>query len=106
MSAKFGDPDWFSAENLAAGASAAVDAEDRAWAAYAAVMAHILGSAGLKPGPPYTHTLVPPEPAGELEDGTPVYPEPGPSCTMTERIEITAEFCQCPACRAERCEPS
>jgi hypothetical protein len=37
-----------------------------------------------QPGPPYTHTLVPPEPIGELEDGTLVYPEPGPVLTLTE----------------------
>lgn len=28
---KFGDPDWFSAENLAKRASAAADVENRAW---------------------------------------------------------------------------
>jgi hypothetical protein len=65
--------------------------------------------------------LVPPEPIGEDEDGNPLYPEPGPSMTLTERpladvvaeagfrppaqrIEITADFCQCPACREARCE--
>ena len=31
-----------------------------------------------EPGPPYTHTLVPPEPIGEDEDGNLIYPEPGP----------------------------
>jgi hypothetical protein len=66
-----------------------------------------------QPGPPYTHTIVPPEPVGVDEDGNLIYPEPGPSYTLTAgeirppgpRTEITADFCQCPACRAERCEP-
>jgi hypothetical protein len=105
VSARFGDPDWFSAGNLAARASAAVDAEDQVWAAYAGVMANILGSAGTEPGPPHVHTLVPPEPIGWDEDDNPVYPEPGPAYTLTERTVITADFCQCPDCRAERCEP-
>jgi hypothetical protein len=35
-----------------------------------------------QPGPPYTHTLVPPEPIGEDEDGNDIYPPPGPSFTM------------------------
>jgi hypothetical protein len=34
-------------------------------------------------GPPYVHTLVPPEPIGWDEDGEPVYPEPGPAVTVT-----------------------
>ena len=37
------------------------------------------------PGPPYVHTVVPPEPIGEDEDGNPLYPEPGPTMTLTER---------------------
>lgn len=37
-----------------------------------------------EPGPPWTHTLVPPEPIGEDEDGNPVYPEPGPAFTLTD----------------------
>jgi len=73
------------------------------------------------PGPPYTHTIVPPEPIGWDDDGNPLYPEPGPGMTLTERpladvvagagfrlpaqrIEITADFCQCPACLEGRCE--
>lgn len=35
-------------------------------------------------GPPWTHTVVPPEPIGEDEDGNPVYPEPGPTHTLTD----------------------
>ena len=38
-----------------------------------------------EPGPPWTHTLVPPEPTGQDEDGNPLYPEPGPAMTLTER---------------------
>lgn len=38
------------------------------------------------PGPPYTHTLVSPEPIGEDEDGNPVYPPPGPTHTLTEQL--------------------
>jgi hypothetical protein len=113
MSAKFGDPDWFSAENLAARASAAVDAEDRAWTAYGQVMANIIGSAGTEPGPPYTHTIRPPE-VWYSRSGKVVYRPPmAPAFTLTTgeirppgpRTEIMADFCQCPACRAERCEP-
>ena len=82
-----------------------------------------LGPAFLpEPSPPYVHTFKSPEPVGWDDDGNPLYPEPGPSYTLTKRpaadvvreagfgpvpgrIEVTAEFCQCPACRAERCEP-
>jgi len=133
------------------------------------------------PGPPWTHTIVPPEPIGWDADGNPLYPEPGPAATLNgegtrrsapvlldmdedrcpgcgeliadvpaghswavsletgawscrdiepepgpavtpterpladvvaeagsrppaQRIEITADFCQCPACREGRCE--
>lgn len=35
------------------------------------------------PGPPWTHTMLPPEPTGEDEDEYPVYPEPGPAFTFT-----------------------
>jgi len=38
-----------------------------------------------QPGAPYTHTIVPPEPIGEDEDGNPVYPEPGPAHTLDRR---------------------
>jgi hypothetical protein len=120
------------------------------------VLHSILGGSEPEPGPPWTHTIVPPEPVtltssdpepppgtvvrddcgvtweryGEDEgnywlrvdgdgDSDPeswtkiagnygpvtVIEEPGPAFTLTERIEITAEFCQCRACRAERCEP-
>ena len=34
--------------------------------------------------PPYVHTIVPPEPIGEDEDGNLLYPEPGPAMTLTE----------------------
>lgn len=37
-----------------------------------------------QPGPPYTHTIVPPEPLYWDDFGTPVYPEPGPAYTLTE----------------------
>ena len=82
---------------------------------------HNLLNPASAPGPPWTHTIVPPEPIGWDEDGNPLYPEPGPAVTLTERpladvvaeagfrppaqrIEITADFCQCPACREGRCE--
>jgi hypothetical protein len=85
-------------------------------------LANMLGAGDPEPGPPYVHTLVPPEPIGYTGDGDPIYPEPGPAYTLTERpiaevvaeagfgpvperIEITADFCQCPACREARCEP-
>ena len=44
----------------------------------------MLGGTEPEPGPPYTHTIVPPEPIGEDEDGNPLYPEPGPAFTLTE----------------------
>jgi hypothetical protein len=69
------------------------------------ILQNMLGAPESQPGPPCTHTIVPPEPVGWDEDDNPIYPEPGQTHTLTERIEITADFCQCPACRAERCEP-
>ena len=45
----------------------------------------LFGGTDPRPGPPYVHTLVPPEPIGWDDDGNPVYPEPGPSYTLTER---------------------
>ena len=48
-------------------------------------MHNILGGTEPPPGPPYVHTLVPPEPIGEDADGNPLYPEPGPAMTLTER---------------------
>ena len=50
-----------------------------------AFLASLYGDPEPEPGPPYVHTIVPPEPIGELEDGTLIYPEPGPAYTMTER---------------------
>ena len=38
-----------------------------------------------EPGPPWTHTFTSREPAGEDEDGNPLYPPPGASHTFTER---------------------
>jgi hypothetical protein len=96
---------------------------DQFWPDVAGEVLHnILSGGGPAPGPQYTHTIVPPEPIGEDEDGNAVYPEPGPAYTLArrpladvvreagfgpvpERIKITADFCQCPACRAERREP-
>ena len=115
-----GDPGWFSEESLRERASVVADVEAWAWGNLGEIM-HGLLNPEPEPGPPYTHTIVPPEPIGWDEDGTPVYPEPGPAVTLTERpladvvaeagfrppaqrIEITADFCQCPACREGRCE--
>lgn len=86
------------------------------------LLRNMLGGADPEPGPPWVHTLVPPEPIGYTDEGEPVYPEPGPAYTLVKRpvaevvaeagfgpvpgrIEVTAEFCQCPACREARCEP-
>ena len=49
-----------------------------------AFLHNMLGGTEPEPGPPYTHTLVPPEPIGEDEDGNLLYPEPGPAFTLTE----------------------
>lgn len=43
----------------------------------------LTGGASSEPGPPYTHTIVPPEPIGEDEAGNPIYPEPAPAYTLT-----------------------
>jgi hypothetical protein len=59
------------------------EAEEWAWQALGQVM-HSLLNPEPAPGPPYVHTLVPPEPIGEDEDGNPVYQPPGPVCTLTE----------------------
>jgi hypothetical protein len=54
-----------------------------AWPDGAGGFLHNLLSPVTPPGPPYTHTIVPPGPAGWDEDGTPIYPEPGPAYTLT-----------------------
>ena len=71
-----GAPGWFSDENLRKRASVAAEVDAWALSNLAEIMRSIASD-----------------------------PEPGPAVTLTERIEITADFCQCPACRAERCEP-
>ena len=116
-----GGPGWFSAEEMRKRATIAADVEAWAWGNLGEIMRGLLNPEP-EPGPPYTHTIVPPEPLYYDDFGTPVYPEPGPAMTLTERpladvvaeagflppaqrIEITADFCQCPACKRERCEP-
>ena len=54
-----------------------------AWPALGEIMHNILGGTP-EPGPPYTHTIVPPEPLYWDDFGSPVYPEPGPAMTLTE----------------------
>ena len=78
-----GAPGWFSDESLRKRASVAADVEAWAWDALGEVMHAILNPAST-PGPPYTHTIVPPEPIGEDEDGDPLYPEPGSAMTLTQ----------------------
>lgn len=114
-------PGWFSGEALRKRGAAVPEIEERAWASLGAFMAALLGPPP-EPGPPYVHVFAPPEPIGQDEDGNDIYPEPGPALTLTrgpagdvvaeagfvpapERAEITADFCQCPACREARCEP-
>ena len=46
---------------------------------------NLLGDLEPRPGGPYVHRFKAPEPAGWDDDGNPVYPEPGPSYTLTER---------------------
>jgi len=77
---------WFSEEALRKRASAVADLETRAWEALGHVMHNVLNPEP-PPGPPYTHTIVPPEPIGEDENGNPLYPEPGPAMTLTEASE-------------------
>jgi len=115
-----GAPGWFSGEEIRK--RAALIAEVDAWAldGLAEIMRSLIADQQ-RPGPPYVHTIVPPAPVGWDEDGDPLYPEPGPAMTLTERpiadvvaeagfgpvperIEVTADFCQCPACREGRCE--
>lgn len=59
------------------------EAEDRAWQALGQLMHNLLNPEP-PPGPPYTHTIVPPQPIGEDEDGNDIYPEPGPAYTVRE----------------------
>ena len=66
--------------------------ESWAWPALGEVMHNILGGSEPEPGPPWTHTIVPPEPIGE--DGNPLYPEPGPAMTLTEDSPYRAEVVQ------------
>jgi hypothetical protein len=55
---------------------------------------NILGGSEPEPGPPYTHTIVPPEPAGWDEDGNPVdpEPEPGPAFTVSDRAAVSERY--------------
>ena len=76
-----GAPGWFSDENLRRRASAVADIEAWAWGNLGEVMRGLLNPEP-PPGPPYTHTIRPPEPIGWNEDGEPVYPEPGPAFTF------------------------
>jgi hypothetical protein len=55
-----------------------------AWPDGAGEFLHNLLSPVSTPGPPYTHTLVPPGPIGWDEDGNPLYPEPGPAFTVSD----------------------
>ena len=59
-----------------------------------AFLHNMLGGTEPEPGPPYTHTIVPPEPIGEDEDGNPLYPEPGPAMTLTDDSPYRAEVIQ------------
>jgi hypothetical protein len=47
-----------------------------------AFLASLYGDPEPEPGPPYVHTIVPPEPIGEDEDGNLIYLEPGPAFTL------------------------
>jgi hypothetical protein len=62
------------------------DPAEAAYALAADAMGHFL--AGLlapvsEPGPPYTHTLVPPEPEYD-DEGNEVWREPDPAFTLTD----------------------
>ena len=82
--------------------------ESWAWPALGEVMHSILGGSDREPGPPYTHTIVPPEPIGEDEDGNLLYPEPGPAFTLADLDRSFEEMwaaprhipadCPCRAC--------
>jgi hypothetical protein len=65
------------------------------WPGSAGEVLHNILGGGSEPGPPYTHTIVPPEPVGWDEDDNPVYPEPGPAFTVADsgpyRSEILAD---------------
>jgi hypothetical protein len=56
------------------------------------VLHNILGGSEPEPGPPYTHTIVPPEPAGWDEDGNPVDPEPGPAFTVSDGAAVSERY--------------
>ena len=60
------------------------EVESWAWPALGEVMHNILGGSDPEPGPPYTHTITPPEPLYWDDFGSPVYPEPGPAMTIAE----------------------
>jgi hypothetical protein len=52
---------------------------------------HNLLSPVSQPGPPWTHVLLPPEPIGWGEDDNPIYPEPGPTHTLTDEANGATE---------------
>lgn len=56
------------------------------WPEFASeTLQNLLGDPEPRPGEPYVHTFRSSEPIGWDDDGNPVYPEPGPSYTLTER---------------------
>jgi hypothetical protein len=81
----FGDPDWFSAENLRKRSSVVAEVEASAHDALGYFM-HRLLRPEPEPGPPYTHTFVPPQQAVFTASGKRLYrpPPPGPAYTLTE----------------------
>ena len=85
------------------------------------MLSSLLGAPDPRQGPPYVHTFRPPEPEYD-DEGNEIWHEPGPAFTLVkrpvadvvaaagfgpvpQRVKITADFCQCPACREARCEP-
>ena len=71
---------------------AVTDADD--WPGSAGHFLHNLLNPAMQPGPPYTHTIVPPEPLYWDEFGTPVYPEPGPAMTIAADSPYRGEVMQ------------
>jgi hypothetical protein len=81
-------PGWFSEENLRKRASVVADVETWAWGAMGEVLHNLLSPVS-QPGPPWTHTFVPPESAVLTSSD----PQPPPGTVVRDDLGRTWELC-------------
>jgi hypothetical protein len=85
----FGDPDWFSADNLRKRQSLVAEVEAPAYDALGYFMHRILNPEP-EPGPPYVHTFKLPQQPVYASSGKLVYrPPPARAYTLTDRARVS-----------------